>query len=152
MKFIILIICLIVFSLIFSIKISAVTKVNGYYKKNGTYVQPYYRSDADSTPYNNWSYPGNVNPYTGKLATGDPDTYLKRYKTNYIGSGSDTQNIVTTQKNNKVLGDTADSSNGSIGRYTDSVISGGLLIVAGIGAACVYLIYLYRREITKPSK
>lgn len=53
--------------------------VRGYYRSNGTYVQPHYRSSPDGNPYNNWSYPGNTNPYTGKVAAGDPDTYLKNY-------------------------------------------------------------------------
>lgn len=37
------------------------------------------RSAPDGNPYNNWSFPGNVNPYTGKVAPGDPATYLKNY-------------------------------------------------------------------------
>ena len=53
--------------------------VNGYYRSNGTYVQPHYRSAPDGNPYNNWSYPGNTNPYTGKVAPGNPDTYLRNY-------------------------------------------------------------------------
>jgi hypothetical protein len=53
--------------------------VNGYYRSNGTYVLPYTRSSPDGNPYNNYSYPGNVNPYTGKVAPGNPDTYLDRY-------------------------------------------------------------------------
>jgi hypothetical protein len=51
--------------------------VNGYFKSNGTYVAPYMRSAPDSSPYNNYSYPGNTNQYTGKTATGDPATYIK---------------------------------------------------------------------------
>ena len=57
----------------------AAVHVNGYYRKNGTYVAPHYRSDPDGIPTNNWSYPGNTNPYTGKTAPGDPNTYLKNY-------------------------------------------------------------------------
>ncbi len=53
--------------------------VRGYYRKDGTYVQPHYRSEPDGNPYNNWSFPGNVNPYTGKKAKGNPDTYLRNY-------------------------------------------------------------------------
>ena len=53
--------------------------VKGYYRKDGTYVAPHYRSNPDGNPYNNWSFPENVNPYTGKIATGNPDTYLKNY-------------------------------------------------------------------------
>lgn len=43
--------------------------VNGYYRSNGTYVQPHYRSDPDGYKWNNWSSRGNVNPYTGKVGT-----------------------------------------------------------------------------------
>jgi hypothetical protein len=53
--------------------------VRGYFRKDGTYVQPHYRSAPDGNPYNNFSFPGNVNPYTGKVAPGNPDTYLQRY-------------------------------------------------------------------------
>jgi hypothetical protein len=41
-------------------------------RKDGTDVGGHYRSNPDGNPYNNWSYPGKVNPYTGKAATGDP--------------------------------------------------------------------------------
>jgi len=40
--------------------------VSGHYRSSGTYVQPHYRSSPDSSIYNNWSYRGNTNPYTGK--------------------------------------------------------------------------------------
>jgi len=30
--------------------------VRGYYRSNGTYVQPYYRTSPDGNPYNNYSY------------------------------------------------------------------------------------------------
>ena len=46
--------------------IYADVKVNGYYKSNGTYVKPYYRSNPDGFKNNNWSTVGNTNPYTGK--------------------------------------------------------------------------------------
>lgn len=61
----------------------AAVSVRGYYRRDGTYVAPHYRSNPDGNPYNNWSYPGNTNPYTGKTAGGDPDTYLQ----NYYGTG-----------------------------------------------------------------
>lgn len=57
----------------------AAVRVKGYYRKDGTYVSPHYRSNPDGNPYNNWSFPGNTNPYTGKVAPGDPDTYLRNY-------------------------------------------------------------------------
>jgi hypothetical protein len=43
--------------------------VRGYYRSNGTYVQPHYRSNPDGNPYNNWSTYPNVNPYTGTMGT-----------------------------------------------------------------------------------
>jgi hypothetical protein len=47
----------------------AATRVNGYYRSNGTYVKPYYRSDSDRSKLNNYSTKGNTNPYTGKKGT-----------------------------------------------------------------------------------
>ncbi|XWW46641.1 peptidoglycan-binding protein [Fibrella sp. USSR17] len=61
------------------VELIAQVQVRGYYRKDGTYVQPHMRSSPDGNPYNNWSYPGNTNPYTGKTASGDPDTYLRNY-------------------------------------------------------------------------
>jgi hypothetical protein len=37
--------------------------VRGYYRKDGTYVRPHYRSKPDGIKSNNYSYPGNRNPY-----------------------------------------------------------------------------------------
>lgn len=54
-------------------------RVRGYYRSDGTYVQPHIRSSPDRSPYNNYSYPGNYNPNTGKSSTGNSDTYLDRY-------------------------------------------------------------------------
>ncbi len=51
----------------------------GYYRSNGTYVDGYYRSKPDGNPFNNYSYPGNYNPYTGKTAKGSIDSYLRNY-------------------------------------------------------------------------
>lgn len=44
----------------------SVVSVKGYYKKNGTYVAPHYRSSPNQTTSDNWSIKGNVNPYTGE--------------------------------------------------------------------------------------
>ena len=43
--------------------------VQGHIRKDGTYVQPHYRSAPDSSFYNNWSTKGNFNPYTGESGT-----------------------------------------------------------------------------------
>jgi hypothetical protein len=47
-------------------------RVNGYYRDNGTYVSPHYRSSPNSSTYDNWSSRGNTNPYTGERGTRDP--------------------------------------------------------------------------------
>ncbi len=43
--------------------------VSGYTKSNGTYVQGHYRSDPNDTVRDNYSYDGNINPYSGKRGT-----------------------------------------------------------------------------------
>jgi len=53
-------------------------RVRGHFRKDGSYVPPHLRSSPDGNPYNNYSYPGNYNPYTGKEATGNEDSYLER--------------------------------------------------------------------------
>ncbi len=53
--------------------------VKGHTKSNGTYVPSYYRSSPDGNPYNNYSFPGNTNPYTGETAGGSESTYLNNY-------------------------------------------------------------------------
>ena len=52
---------------------SAAVRVKGYYRKNGTYVQPHYRSDPNGSTSDNWSAKGNVNPYTGAVGTKSAD-------------------------------------------------------------------------------
>ena len=44
--------------------------VNGYYRSNGTYVQPYQRTAPDGVRSNNYSYPGNYNPNSGRTTGG----------------------------------------------------------------------------------
>ncbi len=46
--------------------------VNGHIRRDGTYVQPHYRSNADGNTFNNYSTRGNVNPYTGQRGYKDP--------------------------------------------------------------------------------
>lgn len=48
---------------------SGPVRVRGYYRKDGTYVRPHYRSRPDGIFSNNWSTKGNVNPYTGAVGT-----------------------------------------------------------------------------------
>lgn len=59
----------------------AAVRVRGYYKPStGTYVQSYYRSNPNSTRYDNYSTRGNYNPYTGKSGTINPYSYSSRYR------------------------------------------------------------------------
>jgi hypothetical protein len=43
--------------------------VHGYFRSDGTYVAPHFRSDPDHNFYNNWSTYPNINPYTGQMGT-----------------------------------------------------------------------------------
>jgi hypothetical protein len=54
---------------LFSTPTFAGEHVRGYYKNNGTYVQPHYRSSPNNTVTDNYSYKGNVNPYKGSVGT-----------------------------------------------------------------------------------
>ena len=46
------------------------TFVNGHFRRDGTYVEPHYRSSTpDGNFRNNWSTYGNSNPYTGQRGT-----------------------------------------------------------------------------------
>ncbi len=47
-------------------------RVGGYVKKDGAYVEPYARSESNSTRVDNYSAEGNINPYTGKKGSVDP--------------------------------------------------------------------------------
>lgn len=51
---------------------NAQVRVEGYYKRNGTYVKPHYRSRPDGNRFNNWSVKPNINPYTGTRGTKNP--------------------------------------------------------------------------------
>ena len=52
-----------------SFNANAEVRVKGYYRKNGTYVAPHYRSSPNKTVRDNYSYKGNINPHTGKVGT-----------------------------------------------------------------------------------
>lgn len=57
--------------------------VRGYFRSDGTYVQPHYRSAPNRTTLDNWSTRGNVNPYTGQVGTRDPYPQPTRPYTGY---------------------------------------------------------------------
>jgi len=62
------------FSAINSVQ-AADTYVRGYFRSNGSYVMPHYRTRADSSFYNNYSTYPNVNPYTGRTGTRRTPSY-----------------------------------------------------------------------------
>ena len=72
-------------------------RVRGYYRKDGTYVRPHYRSAPDGNPYNNYSFPGNYNPNTGRITPGNPQTYLDRYYNK--SSSNSTRSYNSTRRN-----------------------------------------------------
>lgn len=59
-------------------------QVSGYYKSNGTYVQPYVRSTPNNTVRDNYSYQGNTNPYTGQQGT---NNYSSSPSSQYYNGG-----------------------------------------------------------------
>jgi hypothetical protein len=61
--------CVLTFSFAITLQAVADQYVHGYYRRNGTYVHPYHRSSPNGTAIDNYSYKGNVNPYTGKVGT-----------------------------------------------------------------------------------
>ena len=69
----------------------AQVSVDPYAQKDGTHVGGHSKSNPDGNPYNNWSYPGTANPYTGNQAPGDFNRYLERPQ-NRNNSGSNGQN------------------------------------------------------------
>ncbi|GAA4406773.1 hypothetical protein GCM10023187_26640 [Nibrella viscosa] len=78
--------------------------MSGYYRKDGTYVQPYFRTAPNSTNRDNFSTKGNTNPYTGKPGWIEPDSKYNTfyystytYPTNKAQSGYTT---TTTAKTN----------------------------------------------------
>jgi hypothetical protein len=45
--------------------------VEGYWRDRGTYVEPYQRTRPDSRLDNNYGYPGNYNPNSGRITPGN---------------------------------------------------------------------------------
>lgn len=46
-----------------------ISHVDGYAKKNGTYVLPHQKTSPNKTKFDNWSHKRNMNPYTSKKGT-----------------------------------------------------------------------------------
>lgn len=61
---------------------------SGYIKDNGTYVEPHYKTNTNSTNWDNYSTKGNFNPYNGNSGSRAKDYSNEAY--NY-GSGQQIQ-------------------------------------------------------------
>jgi len=64
--------------------------VRGYYRKNGTYVQPHMRTAPNSTVTDNYSYRGNYNPNTEYNTSSSNNSQSTTY--NYYNNSSSTSN------------------------------------------------------------
>lgn len=62
-----------------SLPADAAVRVRGYFRSNGTYVRPHYRSNPDGNFWNNWSTYPNINPYTGSIGTRRTPSYSRGY-------------------------------------------------------------------------
>jgi len=108
--------------------LDAQVRVRGYYRKDGTYVRPHVRTRPDGNPYNNYSFPGNYNPNTGRITPGDPAAYLRNYygrsRTTTRNRTKDTRSAVSAlQLSLKALGHHPGSIDGVLGAGTKSAIS-----------------------------
>lgn len=54
--------------------------MSGHARKNGTYVEPHFRSNRDSSKNNNWTTKGNENPHTGANGTRVRSYYEDQYR------------------------------------------------------------------------
>src|SRR3990167_8522569 len=59
--------------------IASAEYVRGHMRKDGSYVNGYYRTERDNNPYNNQSMPGNFNYNTGRVTQGDRSEYLNNH-------------------------------------------------------------------------
>lgn len=58
--------------MLFSMVAMADKYTNGYVRKDGTYVQGHYSTNANGSRLDNYSTQGNINPYNGKVGTVSP--------------------------------------------------------------------------------
>ena len=62
--------------------------VRGYFRQDGTYVQPHMRTAPDRTPFSNYSTSPNINPYTGQQGTKHPELVQPNSGVSGFGSGT----------------------------------------------------------------
>ncbi|GIW66107.1 MAG: hypothetical protein KatS3mg095_0005 [Candidatus Parcubacteria bacterium] len=65
-KFIVSILLFLIAILSLSSIAEAYVRVRGYFRRDGTYIMPHYRTYPNRIKWDNWSSSGNYNPFTGK--------------------------------------------------------------------------------------
>ena len=81
------------------------TYVRGYYRSSGTYVRGHARTCPDSRITNNYSYPGNYNPNTGRISSGSRSSYTSNYGSSSYGSRNSSYSSYGSRSNrNSVFG------------------------------------------------
>ncbi|WP_152975568.1 SH3 domain-containing protein [Lacinutrix himadriensis] len=98
--------------------------VSGYYKSNGTYVQPHYRTAPNRTNRDNFSTRGNTNPYTGEKGYITPDGNASSTYTTNSYSNTNTTYPITTY--NSTSTSTSNNSYNSTSIYTTTSSYGQL--------------------------
>ena len=98
--------------------------VSGYYRSNGTYVKPHYRTAPNSTNRDNFSTRGNTNPYTGQAGYITPDNNTSSTYTPSTYSTTTTSYPKTTYNNTSTS--TSNSSYNSSTIYTTTSSYGQL--------------------------
>lgn len=75
--------------------------VRGYYRSNGTYVQPHTRTAPNNSTYDNYSTKGNTNPYTGQRGYQNPSP---SYGSGTLGNPYGTTRRRSNGSNRSLLG------------------------------------------------
>ena len=101
----------------------AQVSVKGYYRSNGTYVQPHQRTAPNYTRNDNYSTIGNVNPYTGKAGTLPRDGYTTSKRTSSSSTSTYTNSSYTSPSYSSSY--TAPVSSYTSSTYSSSVIQTG---------------------------
>lgn len=96
-------------------------EVKGYYRKDGTYVESYHRTNPNGTNRDNFSTKGNVNPYTGKEGWITPDN-----NTLYNNNTYSSYSSWTNRGDYKVGFWTDFGRGGQIKIYIDNIYAGTL--------------------------
>lgn len=108
---------ILIVAILFHLTSNGQVKVKGYTKSNSTYVAPHMRSSPNSTLTDNYSYPGNTNPYREKTAKGNSNLTINN---NHSQSDFDIYEIVL---NYPTMNSLMAKINFSFNQYGDKKIS-----------------------------